>query len=451
MQDRNDGPSVDVSGCDATQLICKMIENDCLSRSKIVKMGGLDVLLKNIDNIECLKCLEILVSKSRLAKSKFSPTLSFFRQLSKEDRPTRLSYFWSISKHVQITRERFQLLCSSIFANASMNPPLATELAKRLLIYNFSPVVVFLTSSLGKTYDVRVNLLYDVLAKSDPCIRRTLAKRLGRSVVSSLSCQYRVSGAYLLKTLAHDLRLDCIQPYLVDILISDTSFVMVFVVHCLIHKYGEQASEQLQKSKHWNALLSYLCSTDEIRNSRARFALLLQFYMSGAEIDCKTDTKLAGIIAAHPEVFYIVPTREREALERIVQVGRRLKLTDASLEPHIGILKEFQKKDMQKRSLESVGLFDYALPSEFTCPVTLDEFVEPVIASDGHTYEKQTLERIFKSTCLSPLTRETLNPKIMIPNLNLKKRMDALPDEIFHAIVESKRKRQRHIAHDESE
>ena len=51
--------------------------------------------------------------------------------------------------------------------------------------------------------------------------------------------------------------------------------------------------------------------------------------------------------------------------------------------------------------------------------------LSPVIASDGHTYDKKSLKELFESMIFtSPITRERLNPQIMIPNLTLKKILD---------------------------
>lgn len=47
-----------------------------------------------------------------------------------------------------------------------------------------------------------------------------------------------------------------------------------------------------------------------------------------------------------------------------------------------------------------------------TCPLSLDDFVEPVIASDGHTYSLAELRRSYEHQTTSPLTREELKPYV---------------------------------------
>ena len=59
---------------------------------------------------------------------------------------------------------------------------------------------------------------------------------------------------------------------------------------------------------------------------------------------------------------------------------------------------------------------------DITCPISLEKMEYPVIASDGHSYDKSSLEKLFKNRiALSPITREKLDKNIMINNLTLKK------------------------------
>merc|ERR1712039_912242 len=45
---------------------------------------------------------------------------------------------------------------------------------------------------------------------------------------------------------------------------------------------------------------------------------------------------------------------------------------------------------------------------EFCCPVSLVLFVEPVVASDGFMYEKDSLQGLLRNRMASPMTREAL-------------------------------------------
>tara|TARA_B110000037_G_scaffold146063_1_gene165035 strand:+ start:149 stop:511 length:363 start_codon:yes stop_codon:yes gene_type:complete len=62
---------------------------------------------------------------------------------------------------------------------------------------------------------------------------------------------------------------------------------------------------------------------------------------------------------------------------------------------------------------------------DIVCPMTLCLLRDPVMASDGHSYERAALQELFErnrnGTTVSPMTRETLDPKILLPNHTLRK------------------------------
>eukprot|EP00300_Choanocystis_sp_HF-7_P027512 c32644_g1_i1.p1 GENE.c32644_g1_i1~~c32644_g1_i1.p1 ORF type:complete len:273 (-),score=47.72 c32644_g1_i1:89-871(-) len=57
------------------------------------------------------------------------------------------------------------------------------------------------------------------------------------------------------------------------------------------------------------------------------------------------------------------------------------------------------------------------IPDEFVCPITNDLCMDPVVAVDGHTYERSAIEEWLKTHNTSPKTNEKLpNTQILIPN-----------------------------------
>jgi hypothetical protein len=86
-------------------------------------------------------------------------------------------------------------------------------------------------------------------------------------------------------------------------------------------------------------------------------------------------------------------------------------------------LDELQTAAALRARCESVGL-NSSLPADFTCPITLDKMKDPVVASDGHSYERSAIEEILRGPHpLSPLTRATLGTTL-VPNLNLRRRIE---------------------------
>jgi len=64
-------------------------------------------------------------------------------------------------------------------------------------------------------------------------------------------------------------------------------------------------------------------------------------------------------------------------------------------------------------------LEDY--PPMFVCPITQELMKDPVIASDGHTYERAAIEKWTREgRNVSPMTNEPLSGGALVPNRNLK-------------------------------
>lgn len=79
----------------------------------------------------------------------------------------------------------------------------------------------------------------------------------------------------------------------------------------------------------------------------------------------------------------------------------------------------FQKNAVNDRKKE-IGNLDLAdAPQEFLCPISLTVMADPVVAQDGHTYEKENIIKWFKSKRTSPVTRSKIKTDI-IPNQALK-------------------------------
>ena len=55
-------------------------------------------------------------------------------------------------------------------------------------------------------------------------------------------------------------------------------------------------------------------------------------------------------------------------------------------------------------------------PDEYLCPITQELMHDPVIASDGHTYERDAIERWFSKKLFSPKTGSDLETSAVFPN-----------------------------------
>ena len=71
------------------------------------------------------------------------------------------------------------------------------------------------------------------------------------------------------------------------------------------------------------------------------------------------------------------------------------------------------------------------LPEDFMCPITQEKMIDPVIAQDGHTYERKAIEAWFSTSSMSPMTNAPLpnGNKTLLPNFNLKSQISSWEQE----------------------
>ena len=65
------------------------------------------------------------------------------------------------------------------------------------------------------------------------------------------------------------------------------------------------------------------------------------------------------------------------------------------------------------------------IPDEFKCPISLDLMQDPVLAADGHSYDRVQIESWFRTSHVSPNTRLNLNTLALYPNIELRNRINS--------------------------
>lgn len=58
------------------------------------------------------------------------------------------------------------------------------------------------------------------------------------------------------------------------------------------------------------------------------------------------------------------------------------------------------------------------IPNQYLCPISLEIMSDPVICQDGYTYDRVSILAL--KTPLSPMTRQPINLKVLIPNIALR-------------------------------
>lgn len=69
------------------------------------------------------------------------------------------------------------------------------------------------------------------------------------------------------------------------------------------------------------------------------------------------------------------------------------------------------------------------VPDTFLCPITKEIMIDPMVASDGHSYEREAIETVLRTSKKSPMTREVLKSSL-VPNRALRKRLREYADEV---------------------
>ena len=101
---------------------------------------------------------------------------------------------------------------------------------------------------------------------------------------------------------------------------------------------------------------------------------------------------------------------------------------------HASLSETLSKQEARQRRRESLGLAGLSTPHDMLCPITFDVMVDPVIASDGHTYEREAIVAVMASAteeqpALSPLTREPLRPDVLLANFAVRNRISGYETE----------------------
>ena len=67
---------------------------------------------------------------------------------------------------------------------------------------------------------------------------------------------------------------------------------------------------------------------------------------------------------------------------------------------------------------------------DFMCPISKTLMQDPVMASDGYSYERQAIEAYFKSNNTSPITQQPMVNKSLIPNIALARSIMSINNDV---------------------
>lgn len=140
----------------------------------------------------------------------------------------------------------------------------------------------------------------------------------------------------------------------------------------------------------------------------------------------RNSSSVAIMPRAHQLVSTIRVSSEQNlqtALPNIIRVEAEHSATKTSVSTQTGTL-NFDCDSNHKKTCEYINNVADQAPSDFLCPITQQAMRQPVVASDGFTYEWSAITKWLSLSYESPCTRETLgkcsvlNP--LYPNRALK-------------------------------
>ena len=158
------------------------------------------------------------------------------------------------------------------------------------------------------------------------------------------------------------------------------------------------------------------------------------------------------------------------ALEHAIILAKAVPLEKSVIDHAAERLREIYADTERQKRREALGLGSLEPPHEFMCPITFEKMrgvcrhqhpchprhshrtlhsrharpccvTDPVVASDGHSYERSAILMVINGNRVSPLTRERLRPDVLVPNRNLKKRILEFEGNLLDAADEVSRRR----------
>jgi hypothetical protein len=304
------------------------------------------------------------------------------------------------------------------------------------------------TEALPTTPDMPAHLLpvfLCILTRNPQCIAAVTRVCEVPAMRAFVSSKHDARVANLLTRMLPFLTARSCMQELVEKSLENTSLAKG-LVGSLMYRYlcvcAKDVLDVLQRNNAWDALVKECCTTLRASTRAPRHATHALRCIAPALLLLIISRKMRGRHSAaialrphlrqHPKDFRFHNTENLVTLRKIVAMGKLLQVDTTPWELKTNAI---QRAAEQAVLLEEAGLADLPHPDGFTCPVTLEVMQDPVVASDGHSYERSSLVRILESTGVSPLTRENLNGRIVVPNINLRKRIRDYATDVLNAVA----------------
>ena len=116
-------------------------------------------------------------------------------------------------------------------------------------------------------------------------------------------------------------------------------------------------------------------------------------------------------------------TSARNKFERVFDQNLRFNALNSNLQ-EVAQEASDRAREAENRAREAEEMAELAVINgsngecfeRFKCPITQSLIKDPVITCDGHTYEREAIEKWFVMHDTSPLTNVELDSKVLVPN-----------------------------------
>jgi hypothetical protein len=135
----------------------------------------------------------------------------------------------------------------------------------------------------------------------------------------------------------------------------------------------------------------------------------------------------------------VPPVDNKEFLRAVQDILRSANMSlsdtvEVYMERSLKLQEELAKKTVENEVLVNEGreLARQLITGSdaFACPITREIMDDPVICSDGHTYERVAIEQWLRSNSRSPKTNQHLSSRVLIPNYAMRQAIESMSESL---------------------
>ena len=120
-----------------------------------------------------------------------------------------------------------------------------------------------------------------------------------------------------------------------------------------------------------------------------------------------------------------------------VVTGRKRPLRRANMPHTIDSLPAVSDETRRKIECLNAKIDDDDVPKQYKCPISMSLMKEPVLARDGHSYDREPLTQWLSKKQSSPVTGLPLHDLTLVPNLSLRSMISEFVQEHARLVADA--------------